>query len=131
MTRRQPTEAQKQAAKERRAKIMAMAKRIAAMTPEQQAELTRQNIITIEGHALSHKNQMMVAFQGCKSTVVGGFQQWKKAGRQVRKGEHGFGIWFPIGAPKLDDPNGESSDIHFAVSTVFGIDQTDPIGEAA
>lgn len=130
MAKRHATEAQRLAAKEKRQRMRELAKRIAGMTPEQQAELTKGDIATIEGRALSLHNQMMVAYQGCRSTVVGGFQQWKKAGRIVRKGEHGYSIWIPCGAAKPDDDEGEDGKVYFALGTVFGIDQTDPLGDS-
>jgi len=128
--RKEPTEAQRAAAKERRARMSALAKRIAGMTPEQQADLTKDNIVTIEGHVLSMRNQIMVAMQGCKSTIVGGFHSWRKAGRAVAKGSHGFAIWVPIGTKtKTDDGHEGVTDVTgFTLGTVFGVDQTEPVG---
>ena len=126
---RKPTEAQKAAADEKRQKVRAMAQRISQMTPDEQAALTHGMIATIEGHTLSGTNQILVAMQGCRDNIVAGFRQWKSKGRTVRKGEHGFSIWVPIGLRDDDqDDNGSGkSDLHFMLGTVFGISQTDPI----
>ena len=121
---RKPTAAQIEAAKERKAKVRAMLKKIAQMTPEQQADLTNGTIFTVEKRALSLCNQCLVAMQGCRSTIVGGFQQWRRAGRIVRKGEHGFSIWVP--SATKDEETGKE-DLRFFLGTVFGIDQTEEI----
>lgn len=100
--RKQPTEAQKAAAAERRAKFRALCNEIAAMTPERRAELATQSlIVTVEGRVLSGMNQLLVARQHATATMVGGFQQWRRAGRQVKKGEHGIAIWIPTGGRSL------------------------------
>lgn len=132
MKKRQATEAQKAKAKERRAKMRELAKRISAMTPEQQAELTKGTICTIEGRPLSPYNQCMIAVQGCQANVVGGFRQWIKAGRSVCKGQHGYGLWVPIA--RNQDDNGETDPSEkpgFVLGTVFGIDQTEELNQTA
>lgn len=121
---RKPTEAQKSRAAERRAKVRELLKKIAAMTPEQQADLTNGTIMTVEHRPLSLRNQCLVAMQGCRSTIVGGFQQWRRVGRIVRKGQHGFSIWIP--SATKDEETGKD-DLRFFLGTVFGIDQTDEI----
>ena len=124
------SEAQKAVAQEKRQRMRELAKRISGMTPEQQAQaIGSESITTIAGHALSVHNQLMIMYQGCKATVVGGFNQWRKAGRMVRKGEHGYSIWVPIGAPKLEEGKAQTADggdLHFALASIFGIDQTAP-----
>ena len=126
-----PTLAQKEAAKAKRQRIRDLAKKIAAMSVEEQGQLTKGNIATIEGHALSIVNQCLVAMQGCRSNVVGGFNQWKKAGRMVRKGEHGHSIWIPTVHTKEDDNGRETNETGFVLGTVFGIDQTEPLESQA
>lgn len=121
---RKPTEAQKSRAAERRAKVRELLKKIAAMTPEQQTDLTNGTIMTVEHRPLSLRNQCLVAMQGCRSTIVGGFQQWRRVGRIVRKGQHGFSIWIP--SATKDEETGKD-DLRFFLGTVFGIDQTDEI----
>ena len=79
---------------------------------------------------------MLVAQLSFAPSVVGGFSQWRQAGRRVKKGEHGMGIWIPVGKPKDEkepEPSGEKEKdrIHFVLGTVFSIEQTEPIEELA
>lgn len=81
---------------------------------------------TCEGRALSPFNSCLILYQRPSASLVGGFQQWKRAGRAVRKGERGLGIWIPTAAKRegeLDD----SEDVRFLMGTVFDISQTDPL----
>ena len=124
---------EKAAAAERRSKMRDLAKRIATMPEnEKTALLDGIGYTTIEGRSLSLHNQLMIAGQGCRSAVVGGFHQWRKAGRVVRKGEHGYAIWIPLGQKvKREDGLNVTRDVQgFALSTVFGLDQTDEIQQA-
>lgn len=130
---RKPTEAQRAAAKEKRDRIRAVVQKIAKMSPEDQAKLTPYGLAAnLSGHVLSRTNQILLAMQGCQDNIVAGFQQWRKAGRIVKKGSTGFSIWVPIGAPKADnegdDPR-DGRDIHFTTGTVFGISQTVELGK--
>src|SRR5262245_53593411 len=54
-------------------------------------------IRTIEGRELSIFNQCLLVNQLGTASIVGGFQQWKRAGRSVVKGERGLAIWIPTG----------------------------------
>ena len=78
---------------------------------------------------------MMLAMQG-QFTVVGGFRQWRKAGRTVMKGQRGACIWFPLGDKKQDgteDTTGageEKSSCRFGLATVFDVKQTEDLQEA-
>lgn len=105
-----------------------MVQKISKLSPEERAALTPYGLTAnLSGHVLSGTNQMLLAMQGCRDNIVAGFQQWRKAGRIVKKGSTGFSIWVPIGAPKMDnegsDPR-DGKDIHFTTGTVFGISQT-------
>lgn len=134
MTRnRKPLTAEQQAATEaRRARFAELARRLADMTEEQRADTAARmpTIVTIEGRALSVGNAILAAMQRDAVTVVGGFQQWRAAGRQVRKGEHGLMIWAPK-TPKADDNKqpGETSSAEertrFITITMFDVSQTD------
>jgi antirestriction factor ArdC-like protein len=81
-------------------------------------------------------------------SLVGGFQQWRKTGRMVRRGEHGMMIWIPRKGKKSDEsgtaePEGdvfslvdaaegtEVSTNKFFIGTVFDIAQTEPILHSA
>jgi hypothetical protein len=124
---RKLTQEQKERAKERRQKLCALARSISKMPISEREKLVGDWPTTIDGHRLSLHNACMIAFQG-GATVVGGFQQWRKAGRQVRKGAHGLGIWIPLGLPKRTDDEAqtnEGSPIGFSVATVFDVSQTE------
>lgn len=121
------TESQKQAAKERREKLAAMAKQIAAMPPEDRAKLAAQGVATIEGHALSLKNAMLLIMQRAQVSVVGGFQQWRQAGRVVRKGEKALALWIPVTRKETDESGAETVNPGFRIANVFDISQTEEI----
>jgi len=126
---KQLTQEQKERAKERRQKLCAIARSISKMTADERTRLVNDWPTTIEGHRLSLHNACMIALQGGAS-VVAGFRQWKKAGRSVKKGEHGLGIWVPLGVSKKSDdeqPDTANNDspTGFTVGTVFDISQTE------
>ena len=122
------------AAPSRRERMAELARRVAALSPEQRAAFAaRSPVVTIEGHALSIRNTASLCLQlGPSVSVVGGYQQWRRAGRQVRRGEHGGLILIPR-APKAAEGDTESADnrdggaLYFIGGTVFDISQTDPI----
>lgn len=117
---------------ERSAKVKALAAAVAALTPEQRAAFaSRSPVVTIEGHALSFRNAFILVMQlGASVSIVGGYQQWRRAGRQVRKGEHGAVILVPSvkgGAAADGDETAAPADVRFLSATVFDITQTDSI----
>ena len=121
--------AEEQAARDtRKVAMRAVAKQVAAMTPDQRMDLARRvPVATIEGRTLSVFNQCLVASQAPGATIVGGFRQWLKAGRCVRKGEHGLGIWIPSVKSDANKQAGETSsaeEVRFIFGTVFDISQT-------
>ena len=148
-TRRQPTEAQKQAAAERRMHFRRLAKLVSQMSLEDRMTLCeRFGIVTVEGRQLSPFNAVLCSMQRPDVSLVGGFQQWRKTGRMVRKGEHGMMIWIPRKGKKSDEsgaaePEGdvfslvdaaegtEVSTNRFFIGTVFDIAQTEPILDGA
>ena len=79
---------------------------------------------SIDGKEYSSTNQCFLANQGASDGVFGGFQQWKKISRTVKKGEHGFCIVFPMIHAKKEGQKEESR--HFAMVSVFHFDQTEP-----
>ena len=119
-------EQQAQAA-ERRAKFRKLAHDIGAMPDDKRAELARTLpvVVTVEGRTLSPTNTMLVVMQCPSATIIGGFRQWLKAGRVVRKGEHGLSIWIPSGIK--NDDNGVPDDVHFLMGTVFDVSQTEAV----
>ena len=85
----------------------------------------------IEGHIFSGRNQVLLSFQTMGDNSVqgtfGGFKQWIKAGRFVRKGEHGHLIMFPS-SQKIEKENGEADELkRFYFASVFDISQTDEL----
>lgn len=123
----------------RRATFRALWKRVADMPELERIQITNKlGLITCDGHTFSLGNMMLIALQNPQASVLGGFRQWIKHGRAVRKGEHGCMIWVPIGgkkdasvldaAPAPEAQNAESDhDTRFIIGTVFDITQTDEI----
>jgi hypothetical protein len=117
---------------EKRAAMRNLCKKIAAMTDEDRTALAQSipAIFTCEQRMLSDFNQCLLASQRPDATIVGGFRQWLKQGRVVRKGEHGSYIWVPLGA-KEETADGSSStvmhpdDRRFLMVAVFDIAQTE------
>ncbi len=116
----------------RKDRINGLRRKLAGLTEAERQELTARGIIaTIEGRTLSLHNTLMVYIQcnGQAPSIVGGYQQWRKAGRQVSKGQHGYTILFPAG--NKDKETGDIIDAtRFFTGTVFDIAQTEVIGEA-
>ncbi len=116
----------------RKDRINELRRKLAGLTEAERQELTARGIIaTIEGRALSLRNTLMVYIQcnGNTPTVVGGYQQWRKAGRQVSKGQHGYTILFPAG--NKDKETGDIIDAtRFFAGTIFDIAQTEVIEDA-
>lgn len=127
--RKQATEAQKAAAAERRAKLKSIADTVAAMSDAERQAIAARGIRTIEGHELSLRNQAMLFAQFEGVSIVGGFKQWRAAGRQVRKGSKALGILYPAPTGQKDE-DGEDR-VYFRVGNVFDISQTDPAEGAA
>ena len=124
-----PTPEQQAKAKERRDKAREMAKRISKMSEEERRALVQDWPTTLEGHPLSTHNACMIAYQG-GATVIGGFRQWKKHGRFVKKGAVSKVIWVPIGTGKeRSEETGEVTETGertgFVLASVFDISQTE------
>ena len=138
---KQLTAEQKAKAEERKAQFRDLWKRVSAMPELERVQLSnRLGLVTCEGRALSLTNQMLIALQRPGATVLGGFRQWLKQGRAVRKGERGCMIWVPCGvrggadasaSPAGDGDAGEGSDVRFIVGTVFDIGQTEEVNAVA
>ncbi len=114
----------------RKDKVKELRKKLTQLSQEErQALIDHIGIVTVEGHRLSDTNNVLVQFQFPNATVVGGYNQWQKANRQVKKGEHGFVIWFPTGVKKDQETTPDPDDIHFLTAVVFDISQTEEKGE--
>ena len=143
MRRRELTEKQKRASAERKEKLRALVKKLGAMPEAERNALAAQcaGVMTCEGHSLSLHNQCMVAMQSPFATVIGGFNQWRKTGRTVTSGQHGFVIWAPVREsenPRVDTDlqppsNGDATDVskarrRFILVTMFDVSQTAELG---
>lgn len=107
-------------------KARELAKQLAEMTEEQRAQMAANMMVTtIEGHQLSVKNMALAMLQIENPTVVGGFNQWRKAGRQVSKGTKAIWIFAP--SPKKDGQGNE--ELRFRLVPVFDVQQTEPLAE--
>jgi len=103
-------------------------KKFASLTEDQKKKLADNAIIArVDGGALSVSNTIMLYLQtygtGTTPTVVGGYDQWRKAGRQVSQGQHGLLIWYPVGKK---NENGEIEEVDkFFMGSVFDVTQTE------
>jgi len=116
---------------ERKERIATLRTKLSNLSKEEKQALASKGIITtIEGRAMSINNTLLLYIQsnGTTPTVVGGYNQWKQAGRQIQRGAHGFMIWFPIGNKDKDTGNILEAS-KFFTGTVFDISQTELIGE--
>lgn len=139
--RKEPTAEQKERAAAKRRQMQDLCKMIRNMNEQARAELAGKvaGIVTVEGKGLSMHNQCMIASQNPTATIVGGFRQWIKAGRAVRKGEHGITIWCPRFNGSETRQNEETGETErdgqglagFLLGTVFDVAQTDEIATAA
>jgi len=124
-TKHKPTQAQIDAAKERKSKLMATVKTFAKLTESERQLVTEQGTIqTCEGHPLSLKNTFLAMTQCPRVSMVGGFRQWEKHGRKVSKGSKAIGIFCPT-TKKGSKESGEADQLFFRVVNVFDISQTE------
>jgi antirestriction protein ArdC len=136
MKRKQLTKDQKAATAARRQAFRQLAAKIAAMTEEQRRKIVARigAVVTCEGHALSVYNTCLLIYQRADVSIVGGYQQWKRADRHVKKGESGMQIWIPIKGKEEEVPSVEQLESDkeekpaFIMGTVFDISQTEPQG---
>ena len=113
---------------EKKAKIKELRDKLKSLDDNTRAEMLKNgHIMTIEGKSLSDKNTLLLLFQGVRDSIVGGYQQWKQAGRQVKKGEHGLVIWFPSKFKKVNEDGEESEGTNFFTGTVFSQSQTEEL----
>jgi len=132
-----PTAEQKEKAQARRAQFRDLCAKVAALHEDERAALSARIVATtVEGRALSFGNNMLIALQRADATLVGGFQQWRKMGRAVRKGESGLMIWCPTerrGEREQATPDGGTEKVitgvedkpSFILGYVFDISQTE------
>lgn len=115
---------------EKRKKMIDLRVKLGNLSQEQRQQIaSTYRVINVDGRVLSLNNTVLLHLQsnGIQPTVVAGFKQWKSAGKCVRKGEHGFMIWFPVGN-KNDDTGDIDDPTYFYTTYVFDISQVDDIG---
>lgn len=116
---------------EKKEKIIRIHKTLSEMSEEQRNAIAEKyGIVTVEGHLLTQHNQcFLVAQSEINFTIVAGYQQWKKSGRVVKKGEHGFLIFVPSKTKNDHEEEliNDEENVHFFAATVFDISQTEVI----
>ena len=109
-----------------RERLQAVRSKLSNLTEGEKQKLQQTGtVVTVDGRHLSGNNVMLILLQMPGATVVGGFNQWKQSGRQVKKGSSGLSIWVPT-SKKTED--GEETK-YFIAGSVFDVSQTEPIME--
>ena len=94
------------------------------LSEDQRQEIAaKMGATTIEGRVLSPVNQCLVFTQYPNATILGGYQQWQRAGKQVKKGSQGIAIWIPT--RKKAEEDGEEEKTRFFMVSMFDISQTE------
>ena len=111
-----------------RQKMKGYTQQAASLSDDERAEMAELNpIVTCEGHVISAHNSVFLAMQGegkgISVTVIGGFQQWKKAGRIVKKSESAGYIHAPT---EGKNKKGEK-ELRFRLIPMFDVSQTEKI----
>src|SRR5215213_528384 len=78
-------------------------------------------------HSYSFANVLLIHAQRPDATLVNAYARWKQLGRQVKKGETGIRIFFPIFRTGEDPITGEEERhlVSFGIGTVFDVAQTE------
>ena len=132
-------EQKKEAAEKKREQMKQLSDDIRRMSATEKEGLVAQfGARTCEGHMLSPHNAMMLIAQSKAAhvecpTVIAGFQQWKRNGRTVTKGQHGMSIYVPCKGKKVDEDSDSSEPpkrkrMFFKAVAVFDISQTHESG---
>lgn len=122
------SEAERKAWKQNKAEL---AKQVKAMGADQIERLACElGTVTVEGHRLSGFNTCYLWMQAGRAlAMVGGCDQWRKAGRMIAEGQHAAGyIYVPMNGRKVergaeeDSTNGRP--IGFRLVPMFDVSQT-------
>lgn len=136
--RKKLTEAEIEIKKEKQEKLKNLFKTVQEMTNEQLEQfVSNVGIVTCEGHALSPRNQVLLVLQAendIMPSIVGGYAQWQKQNRQVKKGEKSkLSILVPMTIKEKNEQGQvieNSEDVtFFKWVSVFDILQTEEQGE--
>ena len=77
-------------------------------------------------HRYSANNTIAIYLQRPTASLVASFSDWRRKGRQVRKGEHGIKILAPHTIKDIDDETGEIKQrMGFHLAYCFDVSQTD------
>jgi len=131
MSRRLPTEAERQA---RREADLARA-RHAVEALRTSEGWKRWLSLRRHFHGYSLANQLLISLQLPTATRVAGFRAWLKLGYCVRRGERAIRIWMPIPPSRRDiaswedegSPTGERPRMRFKLGPVFDRSQVEPL----
>lgn len=85
-----------------------------------------------DGHPLTPKNISFLQFQNTQNitfTVVAGYKQWKKYGRQVMKGQRGYWIFIPAMSKSIVNGQAVEELERFLMAKVFDVTQTCEAGK--
>jgi len=119
----------KTSTKERYVEIVSrLAERLTDTGPQALLDLLAIAMVNLSRY--SPLNVAMIMAQRPDATDVRGYRTWKKAGKQVLKGERAIWIWAPR-LKKTVDENGEEKEViaGFRLVPVFDITQTDATPE--
>jgi len=129
--RRKLSPAQEKKRAEKKEKIRALAQQLKAMPDHDRERLASQVQIrkATDGSFYSVKNQCLIAFQKRDATLCASFDDWKKEGRTVRKGERGLIVFVPTFIKeKAKETDEERESLRgFITGYVFDITQTEAI----
>lgn len=120
------TDEQKAKSAERRDSLTKLAKSVRAIDGAKlEIEANKLGLLpSVAGHLLSPFNTIFVNRQRPTATKVGGFQQWKKEGRKVKKGCKAIAIWLPF---KKENKQTKEEETGFRLVNVFDIADTEAI----
>lgn len=113
---------------ERKEKFQKLAREFSQMSVEERVRVAEKMplVFTIDGRALSQRNSVLLQMQTVRPvTIVGGYNQWRSAGRQVRSGEKALYML----APSVRQTQEGLEDTYFVSVPVFDVAQTDARGE--
>lgn len=126
MGKKRATAEQRKAARERRRAVIA---KFAALSQEEREAFSARAIVQPTGHRLSINNTCLVLVQNDKATMVAGLHDWNKAGRRVKKGQHGMMIFVPA-FNETTEERALSDARYYIARYVFDIAQTEAANEA-
>ena len=117
-------------------KIQAIYQSVKDLTPEQKQSIILSMLVkNPSNHLLSSNNMLLLNRQAAirrmniTFTIVGGFKQWLKHNRKVKKGKRGFYIAIPSKKENQESENNDET--FFFYKSVFDISQTEEIKEEA